>query len=217
MSVMPPVRAVLFDFDGTLADSFSAITASVNHVLQHFGRPSMTEEQVRGLVGHGLLNLMETVVPGADPEAAAHVYRTHHPSVLKLTRLLPGVLDGLNRLKQHGTILGICSNKPSNFTRALLDVLEIAPHFQVVFGPEDAGAAKPDPAMVIQAMAQVGVLPTESLFVGDMVVDVETGRRAGVPTWIVATGSQDAETLQKAGCDRLFSHMTDLINAIPLA
>ena len=58
-SRMPRFRAVLFDFDGTLADSYAAITASVNHVLEQHGRPTLTEEKVRSLVGHGLQRLMD--------------------------------------------------------------------------------------------------------------------------------------------------------------
>src|SRR5689334_14426525 len=109
----PRFRAVLFDLDGTLADSYAAITASVNHVLQHHGQPTLTEAQVRGLVGHGLEHLMKVILPGVDPAAAAKLYREHHPSVLEShTKLLPGVEDGLKTLKQHGVKLGVCSNKP---------------------------------------------------------------------------------------------------------
>ena len=63
---MTALRAVLFDFDGTLADSYAAITASVNYVLEHYGRPTLTEERVRHLVGHGLEQLMDTILPGID-------------------------------------------------------------------------------------------------------------------------------------------------------
>ena len=59
---MPRFRAVLFDFDGTLADSYAAITASVNYVLEHHGRPTLTEAKVRALVGHGLQQLMDTIL-----------------------------------------------------------------------------------------------------------------------------------------------------------
>src|SRR5260221_1089491 len=123
---MPRFRAVLFDFDGTLADSYAAITASVNHVLEHYDRPTLTEAKVRTLVGHGLKQLMDTVLPGIDPDAAARLYREHHPTGMKShTKLLPGVVDGLVALKEAGIKLGVCSNKPAYFTRSLLGMLEI--------------------------------------------------------------------------------------------
>ncbi len=205
-------RAVLFDFDGTLADSYAAITASVNHVLEHHGRPALEEAKVRLLVGHGLEHLMETVLPGIDPVVAAKLYREHHPTVMRShTRLLPGVADGLAALQKAGVKLGVCSNKPSYFTRALVDILELTPYFGVVYGPDEAGAAKPDPAMVLQALDKLGVPKEEALYVGDMEVDIETGRRAGVETWVVPTGSHDEATLRAAGATRLFPTMTEII------
>src|SRR5258708_9590136 len=114
---MPRFRAVLFDFDGTLADSYAAITASVNYVLEYHGRPALTEEKVRTLVGHGLTQLMDTILPGIDPDAAARLYREHHPTVMKShTKLLPGVVDGLVALNQAGLNLGVCPKHPPNST-----------------------------------------------------------------------------------------------------
>jgi 2-phosphoglycolate phosphatase len=209
---MPRFRAVLFDFDGTLADSYAAITASVNHVLTRYGRPMLTETQVRTLVGHGLENLMANILPGIDPLAAARLYREHHPTVMKShTKLLPGVADGLVALKEAGVKLGVCSNKPSYFTRALLGMLGIDQYFDAVYGPDDAGAAKPDPAMVLQALAKLGVPKEEALYVGDMEVDIETGRRANVETWVMPTGSHDEATLRAAHASRLFPGMSAVI------
>jgi phosphoglycolate phosphatase len=208
-------RAVLFDLDGTLADSYAAITASVNHVLQHHGRPTLTEQQVRGLVGHGLENLMETILPGIDPDAAAKLYREHHPSVLAShTKLLPGVEAGLKALREAGIKLGICSNKPSYFTRALLKIFHIEDQFDVVFGPDDAGVAKPDPAMILQSLERMGVPREQALYIGDMEVDIETGRRAGVETWVVPTGSNDEATLRAATAQRLFPAVSDIFAEI---
>jgi len=209
---MPRFRAVLFDFDGTLADSYAAITASVNYVLEHHGRPAMTEQTVRTLVGHGLKQLMDTILPGIDPDVAARLYREHHPTVMKShTKLLPGVADGLAALKEAGVKLGVCSNKPSYFTRALLGMLGIDQYFDAVYGPDDAGAAKPDPAMVLQALAKLGVPKEEALYVGDMEVDIETGRRAGVETWVMPTGSNDEATLRAAGYGRVLPEMSHVI------
>jgi phosphoglycolate phosphatase len=209
---MPRFRAVLFDFDGTLADSYAAITASVNHVLEHHGRPTLTEAQVRTLVGHGLENLMARILPGIDPAAGARLYREHHPTVMEShTRLLPGVADGLAALRAAGIRLGVCSNKLAYFTRALLAILKIDRAFDVVYGPEDAGAAKPDPAMLLKALETLSVPTTEALYVGDMEVDIETGRRAGVETWVLPTGSHDEATLRAANPVRVFPGMNEVI------
>jgi phosphoglycolate phosphatase len=209
---MPRFRAVLFDFDGTLADSYAAITASVNHVLQYHGRPALTEQYVRTLVGHGLEQLMLAILPEIDPAVGARLYREHHPTVMEShTKLLPGVIDGLAALKQAGIKLGVCSNKPAYFTRALLGMLKIDAYFDVVLGPDDVGAAKPDPAMLLKALEKLGVPKEEALYIGDMEVDIDTGRRAGVETWVMPTGSQDEATLRAANAIRIFPGMKEVI------
>ena len=209
---MPRFRAVLFDFDGTLADSYAAITASVNHVLQHHGRPTLIEEKVRSLVGHGLENLMQNILPEIDPAIGARLYREHHPTVMKShTKLLPGVIEGLQELKDAGIKLGVCSNKPGYFTRALLGMLEIDRYFDVVLGPDDVGTAKPDPAMVNKALERLGVSKDQALYVGDMEVDIETGRQAAIETWVMPTGSNDEATLRAANAARVFPGMRDVI------
>ena len=86
-----------------------------------------------------------------DPKAAAALYREHHPSVMgSHTKLLPGVEEGLKTLREEGIQLGICSNKPSYFTRAILKIFHIDAYFGIVLGPDNAGAAKPDPAPKVE-------------------------------------------------------------------
>jgi 2-phosphoglycolate phosphatase len=212
---MPRFHAVLFDFDGTLADSYAAITASVNHVLDHFARPELTESQVRSLVGHGLEQLMETILPDIDPKLSARIYRDHHPSVMgRLTKLLPGVAEGLIKLRENGIRMGICSNKPTFFTRKLVDQLEINSYFGAIYGPDTVGAPKPNPIMLTKAIHQLDAQPANSLYVGDMIVDIETGRAAGVETWVMPTGSNDKATLEAASADRVFDDMSEVVGAI---
>src|SRR5271165_7291061 len=100
---MGRIRAVLFDFDGTLADAYAGIAASVNHVRATHGLPPLTEAEVRKHVGHGPQHLLEHTVPGGDPERDVACYRAHHPSVMKSgTSLLPGALETLTTLKHSG-------------------------------------------------------------------------------------------------------------------
>ena len=154
-----PIRAVLFDFDGTLADSFAAITASTNHVRASYGLPAMAEAEVRKYVGHGLRNLMEHLCRGFDPDEAVRRYREHHPTVmLSGTKLFPGVADTVRELCRRGIKLGVCSNKTVQFTRGLVSALGLDDCIPAVLGPEDAGGApKPDPAMLLEGCRRLGV------------------------------------------------------------
>ena len=208
----PQLRAILFDFDGTLADSYAAIAASVNHVRAAHGLPPLEEAVVRRHVGRGLEYLLENTVPNVDVPRDSEIYRVHHPSVmLRGTRLLPGAMDVLAAAKNAGLCLGVCSNKPRAFTKELLEFLDIGQYIDGAFGPEDVARPKPAPDMLIKALAWLRVAPGEALYVGDMVVDIETAVLAGVKVWVVATGSDDLATLEAAGPDRILKNLHEMM------
>lgn len=212
---MSAVRAVIFDFDGTLADSYAAIAASVNHVRAGRHLPALTEREVRQHVGRGPIYLMEHTVPSGDVESNVAAYKAHHPSVMhKLTQLLPGADDCIRTLHKRGLRLGVCSNKPVAFTRELLAQLALVEAFSAVLGPEDVARPKPAPDMLLAALPRLGVTAAEALYVGDMVVDIETARAAGVRVWVVPTGSEERSTLVDAKPDRLLDGLGKLAGLI---
>jgi 2-phosphoglycolate phosphatase len=210
-SMTQTLRAVIFDFDGTLVDSYEAITASVNHVRAAHNLPPLHEPEVRRCVGRGPAYLLQHTVPGTDLDKDMARYRAHHPSVLRGgTRLLPGAAETLRMLKESGLHLAVCSNKPRDFTRELLDYLGLAPSIDAVIGPEDAARIKPAPDMLLAALQELNVAPAEALYVGDMVVDIETARAAGVIVWVIPTGSDERSTLQAAKPDRIVQSLREL-------
>jgi 2-phosphoglycolate phosphatase len=184
-----PTRAALFDFDGTLADSFAAITASTNHVRVSYGLPPLAEAEVRAYVGYGLDNLMADLVPVAPVDEAVARYREHHATVMvPQTRLMPGAAEAIPELARRGLRLGVCSNKRVEFTRELVRSLGLNEYFACVLGPDDVGGrAKPDPAMLLEGLTRLGISASEALYIGDMIVDVRTARAAGVPVWVVSS------------------------------
>jgi phosphoglycolate phosphatase len=211
------IRAALFDFDGTLADSFAAITASTNHVRGHFGLPALSESEVRSHVGHGLGHLMGMLVPSAPVEEAIALYRAHHETVMfELTRPMPGAIPTIRELARRGYRLGICSNKRVEFTRRLVGALGLEPDISCVLGPEDAGnRPKPDPRMVLEGARRLGVSPAESVYIGDMDVDVETGKAAGIPVWIVRGGALGDTGALDAGPERVLNSFAELLDLLP--
>ena len=203
--------AVLFDLDGTLIDSYPAIAASVNHVRLLHHLPPLSVEEVTRHVGRGAALLLRDTVGVGDPKANIAAYREHHPGVIQSgTRWLPGALEMLQALHARGIRLGICSNKPIAFTRLILAASTLQPMFDVVLGPEDAEKHKPAPDILLCAMARLGVLPEETLYVGDMTVDIETARAAGVHVWVVPTGSDMVAALDAARPDRRLRDLNEL-------
>jgi len=209
------LRAVLFDFDGTLGDSYPAITASVNHVRAQYHLPPLSVAEVVPHVGRGPFSLLSQTVPAGDVAANVAAYVRHHPSVLHTgTCLMPGAAELLTALHEQGLRLAVCSNKPIAFTRELLTWLKIASLFHTVLGPEEVARPKPAPDMLLAALPRLGVSAEQALYIGDMVVDIQTARAAGVRVWIVATGSDTRDTLAQARPDRLFSALQEVQTAL---
>ncbi len=214
-----PITAVLFDFDGTLADSFAAITASTNHVRVGYGLPPLAEAEVRGYVGYGLDNLMADLVPVAPVDEAVARYRAHHATVMvPQTRLMPGAAETIPELARRGLCLGVCSNKRVEFTRRLVGALGLGEYFACVLGPDDVGGrAKPDPAMVLEGLTRLKVSAADAVYVGDMIVDVQTARAAGVPVWIVSSdGTGEFTPVEgEPRPDRVLRSLADLPGLLP--
>jgi 2-phosphoglycolate phosphatase len=204
-------RAVVFDLDGTLIDSYDAIAASVNHVRSFRRLPPMPSDEIRRHVGRGAEHLLrETVAIGSVTENV-ELYKEHHPTVMAaLTRLLPDVKGTLEYLHAHGLELAVCSNKPVVFSRELLERLDLSRLLHTVIGPEDAPRPKPAPDMLEEVVRRLGLPANQVLYVGDMVIDVDTARSAGIAVWAVPTGSEDLDRLQQAKPDRLLHSFAEL-------
>ena len=210
-------KAALFDFDGTLADSFTAITTSTNYVRQSYGLPPLPEGVVREYVGYGLPNLMQELVPVADTAEAVARYSEHHRgAMLTGTRLVSGVAETIPELARRGLKLAVCSNKRVWFTRELVRALGLADHFAAVLGPEDVGGrSKPDPAMLHEGLARTGATAATAVYVGDMAIDVHVARAAGLPVWLVPGGAAGKESHTAAGPDRVLTGFAELRELLP--
>ncbi len=180
------LRAVLFDFDGTLADSFEAIAQSVNFVRAENKLPELGFADIKANVGHGLEHLMAKMLPGCDISQAKKAYHAHHQVHMKQhTKLYPQAREFLQTLDKSGIEMGVCSNKPVRFTKELIDYLEIGKYLKVVLGPEDVANPKPAPDMLLEAAKILKMEREEVVYVGDMDVDILAATAAGMNVWIV--------------------------------
>ena len=206
-----PISAVIFDLDGTLVDSYEAITACFNHARAQLGFPPITEGEVRPMVGHGLEALMERAVGEDRMAEGVRLFRAHYDTICEArTRVLPGVVETLAELHRRGFLLGVATNKPVRFARRLLCALGLMPPIAAVRGPGGDIPAKPHPSMLSAVLADLGVKRHASVYVGDMGVDVETARRAGLRVWLVPTGSASRAEVAAAGADHVLERFDDL-------
>ncbi len=206
-----PVRAILFDFDGTLANSFGAITSSTNHVRASCGLPALPEADVRSYVGYGLDNLMAELVPTLPVDEAIARYRAHHEAIMfQQTELFPQVRETLEVLHAAGIRMGVCSNKSVQFTRQLVQQLGLSELLPVVLGPEDVSMPKPDPAMLLEGCHRLKVSREETIYVGDMSIDVLAGNAAGMSVYLVNVGLAGRDNPTLAGPSRVLKKFNEL-------
>jgi 2-phosphoglycolate phosphatase len=206
---------MLFDFDGTLADGFPGIAASVNAVRHSKGHGPLHVDEVKQHVGWGLDHLILNVIPDPDVEADIIEYRQHYATLMLTgTELLPGVVPLLQDLHQAGVKLGVCSNKKRPYTEQLLVHLGILPPIEKVFGPDDVPRHKPAPDMLLAAVSYFGVAKHDTIYVGDMIVDIQCAHAAGVPVWAVPTGAMTAEQLASEKPTKLLRDMEEVREAL---
>ena len=210
------IRGIIFDFDGTLIDSYEPITESLNHVRLAFDRPPLPMEEVKGLVGHGLEHLIEKSVGAAKIEEGVRLFREHYALICaSRTKILPLVRETIEELDRRGYQMAIATNKPSYFARDILKAIEIEHLFAEVLGPNDVQQPKPDPEMLEIAMMRIGLGAEEVVYVGDMLLDIQVARSAGVAVYALPTGSATRETLLSGRPDRMLHKFSDLLVYLP--
>ncbi len=209
------IRCILFDLDGTLLDSYEAIAESLNAARSAFALPSFTHAEVVHRVGHGLESLMAEALGEERVAEGVRIFRERYRLVcLEKSRLLPGVAATLRELAARGYCMAVITNKPAYFSRRILDHLGVGDLFPVLYGP-DLAPAKPDPEMARRCLQELDCEPREAILVGDMLVDRETARRAGIAFFAVPTGSESREALLAAGAERFLERFEDLLACLP--
>lgn len=208
-------RAIIFDLDGTLVDAYPGIHQSLNEMLRALLLPEVDLQTVKRRVGRGVVDLMQQSVPSDKVERALELFRRSYDRThLSGTFLLPEVCETLEALRNRNIFLGIASNKPADFTRNILKYLKIDHYFSCCSGPEGQIQPKPHASMLRDMMRRMGVTEKETLYVGDMTLDSETAKNAGVRLALIATGGHSKEELQQVQPDYLLERLGDLVEVI---
>lgn len=193
---MPVLRAVVFDLDGTLIDSTTAIVESFFHTFHVLGESAPTRERIMETIGHTLEDSF-ALFTDHDPDDCARIYRERYSKIAcAQTQLLPGAREALSALTDAGLKLGFATSKKLSYAELILDHLGVLDVFASRIGPYEVKAPKPDPDCLFQSAARLGVGLDELVMVGDMYFDVEAARRAGVPCLCVTTGYETREALE---------------------
>ncbi len=183
------LRLLVFDLDGTLIDSGADLCASVNAMLQHFGRPPLAETVISTYIGDGAAKLVsrslgEPTDAGFLDSALAFFLDYYREHKLDQTYVYPGVFASLDSLRFEpggaARSMAVLTNKPIGPSDAICDALGLSPYFFRIYGGNSFASKKPDPEGLLALIKEAGVRPQETLMIGDSDVDIRTARNAGV-------------------------------------
>jgi phosphoglycolate phosphatase len=214
-----PLRMVVFDLDGTIVDSQANIVRAVGEVAQILGLPNPPAHQVPRVIGLSLSEALAMLFPGVDASTHKNLDHEYREAFVRLRAspdyqepLFDGTHELLNALEGAGFLLGIATGKATRGVRHVLNLHGLTGRFVTIQTPETA-PGKPHPGMVLQAMAETGVEPQNTVMVGDTTYDIHMGLAAGVKTVGVSWGNHPADELEAAGAHHLIDRLSDLLHA----
>lgn len=213
-------RAVIFDLDGTLLNTLADLANAANAALHSAGYPQHPVAAYRQFVGNGLRMLVRRALPAGE---ADRIGPTDFEALVKrtgdnyardwavTTQPYPHIPELLQELRRRGIPLAVVTNKPHEWTLRMLEYYFPDAPFQFIQGALPDLPHKPDPAGALNAARHLGIVPNESLFVGDSNVDMLTAHNAGMTAVGVDWGFRGSKELQESGADRILYDPLELL------
>lgn len=202
---------VVFDFDGTLADTRSGVSQTMNHVLREAGLPRVDPSFIWGLMGLPLATLIARLIPptyDASVDALVHAYREAFPTHGEpIIRAFPEVDAVLDELANDGFVLAVATSRARYSVQRLLDQLDLSGRFATVGAGDDPVPGKPAPDLLLSVLSTLGIPSSRALMVGDTTYDLDMARAADVFAVGVAQGCHDAARLQRSSPEALLESL----------
>jgi phosphoglycolate phosphatase len=209
------IDLLIFDLDGTLLDSKQAIVDSINFMLQQLGKEQKTTELICSYIGIGDRNLVMQSVDGDKKvlEEGLLIFRRDYPErIKKHGRLFDGTREMLEHFKNKKK--AIVSNGGKSMIEVSLKKHGIKAYFDMLVGGEDENCAKPNPCQIEKVLKALRVAPSRAIMVGDLVLDIQAGKNAGIKTCGTTYGIGLKEDLISARPDFMIDDVSELINLI---
>jgi phosphoglycolate phosphatase len=214
------IKLAIFDLDGTLADTIDDLGGAVNRALARRGLPVYSSDSYKLMVGNGFRNLVTKALPESSrgdalvDEVRVEAAADYDARCLELTRPYPGILELLGTLSSRGLPLAVLSNKPHAQAVKVVSGLFPRVPFASVRGETPEFPRKPDPASVLDMARRLGVLPDETVYLGDSDVDMKTARAAGMLALGAGWGFRGAAELEEAGAFAVLDAPGDMLRYI---
>ena len=220
-----PLKAVLLDLDGTLLDTAGDIATAANMMRAALGFVPLDPALIKTYVGKGIANLVAKTLhdavgevgPTALKVAVANFERQYDKCFSDTSVPFPGVVDGLNALKDKGFRLGCVTNKAEKFTLPLLEKSGLGSYFEIVVSGDSLPEKKPHPLPLQHAARFFECNTAELLMIGDSVNDAEAARAAGCPVFIVPYGYNEGQELRGLDCDGFIDDVPAALKFVKLS
>jgi phosphoglycolate phosphatase len=214
-----PVRALIFDLDGTLIDSKLDLIHSVNATLTEMGREKLSDEVISSYIGHGAPMLISRALGGVAKEdelarGLGYFLEYYEEHKLDNTALYPGVTETLAKLSEQRISMAVLTNKPVKISVRILEALSVAQYFQAIYGGNSFETKKPDPLGAKAILREFKVKNSGgSMMIGDSEVDVQTARNADMIATAVNYGFGIHDRSQHPA-DIYLDRMSDLLDVV---
>ena len=212
------IRLIIYDLDGTLIDSTEAIVETFNRVMDEQGEPNCSKTMIREMIGLPLTEMFRRVLP-ADKQSIVQACWNRYIEIYsdigpRKTKILPNVLETLARFKDVGYLQSIATTKRSDVASHLLGKLNLLHYFDLVLGINNVTSPKPAPDIIDLTLRRLGVEPNEAVFIEDTTIGLEAGKRGGVYTIGVTTGTHDRERLATLHPDYIVDSLEELTHLL---
>ncbi len=213
-------KGIIFDLDGTLANTLEDISDSLNRVLLKNGFQEHDYNTYKKIVGKGLENLVTNSLPEKSREkeiiarCVESMINDYRNNCLSKTKLYPGITEMLDQLKKYDIKAAVFSNKIQELTQKIVSALVKNFNFNVVLGAKPELPRKPDPAGALMICKTLGITPAEMLYVGDSGTDMITANKAGMFAAGVSWGFRTRVELVENGAKILLDNPQELIKAL---
>ncbi|MFN3870010.1 MAG: HAD family hydrolase [Aquificaceae bacterium] len=183
-----PLKAIFFDLDGTLIDSYRDIGIHLNRTLKDFGLPEVDIESVKYMVGGGARELLKRYFPDGLLEEALKIFRSYYlQEPVIYTKPFEGIVQLLEVCKEKGIRMAVITNKMEGLSRIILERLELMGYFSLLVGGDTYPEKKPSPLPLLESLKLLNLSPQEVLMVGDTEADMKAGRlskvKRGLAKW----------------------------------
>lgn len=206
---------ILFDCDGTLTDSQGLITRAMQQAFVACGLPEPASQAIQNITGLSLLRAVACLCDQVDlHESICNAYREHYRLLEHKVVLYPEVRGTLDELQRRGYWLGVVTGKSWSGLQRVIEKLDLGDYF-VVLRTADCTHSKPHPAMVLECMDEMGVLPEHTTVIGDAVFDMQMASGAGVRAIGVSFGASSEQVLLQSGADGVVHAFGSLLEYFP--